>query len=193
MISYVYINVCKKYAASTISGLPFCTSWVRPIEKHLGGVLPLRSHLFPYSIAPCARAAAFVVSMILCGLRRCSANKVRVFQVIELSLAIDPYKMAPLQSFLVMTNFNTTLSDVRVFWYQFDGVDTSDLNFLLFMLWHKPHSTISLFTSWDWVSKMMSKLAPAEPSEKGEGPLFCPWATSCWVQTLQGMDKESKS
>ena len=28
----------------------------------------------------------------------------------------------------------------------------------------KPHSTISLFTSWDWVSKMMSKLAPAAPA-----------------------------
>lgn len=125
---HMCICVCKKYAASTISGLPFCTSCVRPIEKHLGGVLPLRSHLFPYSIAPCARAAAFVVSMLLRGAPQVfSQQSTCVFQVIELSVAIDPYNMAPLQSFLVITNFNTTLSDVRVFWYQFDGVDTSDL------------------------------------------------------------------
>ena len=66
-IYHICICVCKKYAASTISGLPLYTSCVSPIEKHLGGVLSLRSHLFPYSIAPCARAAAFVVSMLLRG------------------------------------------------------------------------------------------------------------------------------
>ena len=60
-------------------------------------------------------------------------------------------------------------------------------NFCLFMQWHKPHSTISLFTSWDWVSKMMSKLAPAAPAEKGERMGYQR------DKRLQGMDKESKS
>lgn len=84
------IYVCNKYAASTISGLPFCTSWVRPIEKHLGGVLPLWSHLFPYSITPCARAAAFVVSMLLCGVPQVfSQQSTYVFQVIPSNLFLS--------------------------------------------------------------------------------------------------------
>ena len=89
---------------------------------------PSLLHLFPYSIAPCARAAAcMVISMLLCGAPQVfSQRSTCVFQVIELSVAIDPYEMTPSnQSFLVMTNFYTTLQEF--FLSQGDGVDTSDL------------------------------------------------------------------